>query len=358
MIRKELLDKLERVAPALSNNNLVPILSHFWFRDDTLLAYNDQIAISTKLAADFEGAIPDTLISLLSVSKAKEVEFMTGKGPDGKALPAGQLLVKAASSRLKLPYLNVEDTNIFEMPEADAESALPIDMAAFLEALDSCTRSLKEDTSMPDSLGITLSYKNKGIDLYATNDATISYARVSTKKEMDDFRVVISGAFCREMLSLAKGSGTKHFEINPEGYSLFQCGDNKLFGRLVDIPRPLDFDGVIASQFPKAAQKGLVPVPSKLELILDRAIIITESKADRPRTEISLSEGIAKFFSQSEKGEVRDQMQVGENHPDVSLAIDPRLFKNGYGYFTDFLLTENCLIMAKGSSLYLVSAAH
>lgn len=357
MIRTELLEKLERVAPALSGNNLVPILSHFWFRDDTLLAYNDQIAISTKMATDFQGAIPDTLISLLSVSKAKDVEFLTGKA-DGKALPEGQLLVKAASSRLKLPFLDVEATSIFEMPEADSKAALPVDMSEFLEAIDSCTRSLKEDTSMPDSLGITLSYKSKGINLYATNDATISYARVATKRELDDFRVVISGAFCRQMLSLSKGTGTKHFEINEEGYSLFQCGDNKLFGRLVDVQRPLDFDGVISSQFPKAAQKGLVPVPSKLELILDRAIIITESKADRPRTEITLNEGIAKFFSQSEKGEVRDSMQVGENHPDVSLAIDPRLFKNGYGYFTDFLLTENCLIMSKGSSLYLVSAAH
>lgn len=349
MNRTELLEKLERVAPALSNNNLVPILSHFWFKGDVLMAYNDQIAVSTKLACDFEGAVPSTLISLLSASRAKDVELLLND--------KGNLEVKAASSKFKLPYMEKKAFEIFDMPKSDKTKALPVDVNEFLEALDCCTRSLKEDTSMPDSLGITLSYSNKGIDLYATNDATISYARVKSKQELDNFRVVISGNFCRQMLALSKLDGAKHIEVHDD-YSLFQCGDNLLFGRLVDVARPLDFDSVIAESFPKTVHKSLAAIPSKLELILDRAVIITESKQERPKTMISVQGGIAKFFSQSENGEVRDSMQVEEQHPDVEITIDPRLFRNGYGGFDKFLLTENCLIMAKGSSLYLVSAAH
>ena len=357
MHRIELIEKLERVAPALSGNNLVPVLSHFWFRENTLLCYNDQIAICTKLTTDFAGAVPgDTLLSLLSVSRAKEVEFFVGQA-DGKKLPDGQLLIKAASSKLKLPFLDVASTKIFEMPKPDSAKALAVDMKQFLEAVNSCMRSLKEDTSMPDSLGITLVFNNNGIDLYATNDATISYAHVKTKKPQPDGRVVLSGNFCRQMISLAKAGDHMHVEIH-EDHSLFSCNDNILFGRLVDVQRPLEFSSVIESSFPKESEKLLVSVPSKLQLILERAIVITDSKTERPKTEITIKAGIARFFSQSaEKGEVRDSMQLEEQHPDVHVSIDPRLFRAGYGGFDKMLLTENCLIMAKGSSLYLVSAS-
>jgi len=94
-------------------------------------------------------------------------------------------------------------------------------------------------------------------------------------------------------------------------------------------------------------------------MILDRAVVITESKQDRPKTSISIKDGIAKFFSQSsDKGEVHDSMQVEDHHPDVEVSVDPRLFRAGYGAYDKMLLTEQCLVMSKGSSLYLVSASH
>lgn len=357
MNRHELVEKLDRVAPALSANNLVPVLSHFWFAEDTLMAYNDQIAIATKLKSNFAGAIPGaTLMSLLGVSKAKEVEFFIGEA-DGKKLPEGQLLVKAASSKLKLPFMDTKATQIFAMPKPDKGAALLVDMKAFLEAIDACMRSLKEDTSMPDSLGITLEFDGESTKFYATNDATISYAYVKNKtRDLPEVsRLVLSGNFCRQMLALSKLHDSCHIEIHDD-YSLFQCGDNILFGRLVDVQRPLDFDAVIDQSFPPELEKSLVAIPSKLQLILERAVIITESKTERSRTDIAVKDGIAKFFSKSEKGEVRDSVQLPD-HPDVEVSIDPRLFKNGWGFFDQILLTDKCLIMTKGTSLYLVSAS-
>lgn len=358
MNRVELLEKLGRVAPALSNNNLVPVLSHFWFFDGIVMAYNDQIAISTKLSTDFAGAVPDTITSLLSVSRAKEVDFFIGEDADGKKLPEGQLLVKAASSKLKLPFMPEEATKIFDMPKPDVKLALPVDMEVFLEAIDSCMRSLKEDTSMPDSLGITLAANKGFLDFYATNDATISFARIKMK-ETDStagMRIVLSGNFCRQMIALAKLGDKKHIELDQD-HSLFQCGDNILFGRLVDVQRPLDFDAVIESSYPKELHKNAVSIPTKLQLMLERAVIITESKTERSKTAISVKQGIARFFSKSEKGEVRDSVQLEDTHPDVGVSIDPRLFKNGYGAYTKMLLTDKCLIMTNGTSLYLVSAS-
>lgn len=349
MLKQDLIEKLELVAPALSGNDLVPVLSHFWFLDDLLIAHDGKIAIQTKLKSGFSGAIPNTLASLLKASRAKDVEFIPEKN--------NELVVKAASSKLKLPFLDAESTKIFTMPKPDPKKALPVEMPAFVAALESCMRSLKEDTSMPDSMGITLISGGTNLDMYATNDATISYAAVKLTKSIPNERVVISGDFCRQLVSLAKLDGPKHLEIN-EDYALFQSGDTILFGGFIDVRQPLDFDSVIEKSFPKTAQKKVVSIPSKLELILDRAIIITESKTERPKTDITVADGVAKFFSQSEKGEVRDSVQLEAQHPDMTVSVDPRLFRNGYGFFTHMLLTEECLVMSKGSFLYLVSASH
>lgn len=348
MNRQDFLQKLELTAPALSNNNLVPVLTHFWLRNDTLVCYNDQIAISTKMDCDFEGALSGkTLMSLLSASRAKEVEFQVDKE---------QLTLKAASSKIKLPFLPVEQTKIFEMPEPDTNQALPVKTDEFVEAITSVMLSLKEDPTMPDSLGITAVIDESIIQFYATNDATISYASLELSDTTDSKRIILSGSFCRQLLALNKLESKKHIEIHDD-YALFQCGDTILFGKLISVQRPLDFEGVIQSSFPAGSSKHLVSVPSKLELMLDRAIIITDSKTERPKTTITIKDGIARFFSKSdERGEVRDSVQVPE-HPDTEMMVDPRLFKAGYGKFSQMLLTENCLIMAEGANLYLVSAS-
>ncbi len=166
----------------------------------------------------------------------------------------------------------------------------------------------------------------------------------------------MSGNFCRQVVALSKSDGKRHVEIH-EDYSLFQSGDDILFGRLVDVPRPLDFDAVVEQSFPSELHKNLVSTPTKLQLILERAVIITESKTERSKTAIVVKQGMARFVSKSDKGEVRDNVQLEDAQPDVSMSIDPRLFRAGYGFFDKMLLTENCLIMTKGGSMYLVSAS-
>jgi DNA polymerase III sliding clamp (beta) subunit (PCNA family) len=346
MHRQELIDKLELVQPALSKTNLVPILQNFWFKNDHIIAYNDSIAIKVGMKSGFEGAVPPTLWSLLSASKATEVEFKVQK--------KGTLEVKAASSKFKIPFLEDTETWIFEMPKADKEHALQVDIVKFLAALSLVMRSSKENIMKPEYLGVTVQVTGQDLSLFATCGATLSFAWTHVAGDSDDFKVVLSPSFCKQMLSISKLEGEKHLEIHGD-YSLFQCGDVVLFGRLVEVQKPLDFDGVIDSVFPKEMEKDLVSIPSKLELILDRSIVVADKKAVM---EIQVENGKASFFSKSDKGEVRDNLTMEEHHPDVSVNIDPRLFRHGYGFHTKMLLTEKGLVMVdKDHNLYLVSAS-
>ncbi len=68
---------------------------------------------------------------------------------------------------------------------------------------------------------------------------------------------------------------------------------------------------------------------------------------DKTRTEISIQSNKIRFVSRSERGEVTDSMLVpeGKKHADVSLHIDPKAFKDGYGAFVRMAFTDSAAIM-------------
>lgn len=356
MDRERLVEALELVSPALSTNDLVPALSHYWFRDGQLMAYNDKIAISTKLPSDFRGAVPKTLLDLLAASKAKEVELMP---------KAGELIVKAASSKFKLPFLPETQTMIFSIPEPEPGKKLLVNTEDFLNALDLCKKSLKENPAAPSTLGVTLNIEVGDAEpclfLHSTNNATITRTSLAVKDTpaIDFDQVVLSWAFCKQMALVSKQLGKKRLEIN-DGYALFTCGDTTLFGRLVETPKAVDFKTTIEVVYPSSDWDHAVQIPTKMELILDRACIIANSK-QLPKTEITVKGGIASVFSSSEKGEVNDSVQL-EGHPDAHICVDPRLVRNGYDHFDKILITGSCVAMSRShkdqqrdTDLYLIS---
>ena len=347
MLRKDLLDKLQIVAPALANNDLVPVLSHFWFTGSQVLAYNDQIAISVPCKTDFKGAVPGAIfISLLKNSKAKEVEL---------SLNDNELLIKAASSRFKLPILPPKDF-VFEIPALKTVS--PIPMKGFIDGIKGCLRSVSTDTSTADQLGITL-IPNDGklLQLFSTNSATISTTNVAMPSKLPFKRAVLSGLFCQQMVNIAASGKEAKIEIDQE-HSLFTCGGIALYGRPINIEKPIPFVETVQAELPKNYQKALVSIPSKMKLMLERAIIVTDSPVEQTTTAISVKEGKMRFTSKSGRGEVTDTILVEPGQKDVVMNIHCRHIKAGYGAFDKMLVTESCFLMTQGDggSLYLIAA--
>jgi len=340
--RTDLLSRLGVVAPALADNSLIPALQHFWFLGDQIMAFNDRIAISTPLKTEFKGAVPGkTLIDLLKASQAKEVELIAENN---------NLLIKAASSKFRLGILPT-DSFLFEMPElAKDHQTFPED---FYAAIDSCMRSVSADTSIPDQLGITLIPEDTTLHLFSTNNSTISTAKIKLKAAPKFKRVILSEPFCKQLLNLNEKGG--RLEINSE-YALFVQGETSLFGRLIESGNPLDFLDIFKHHTPPDYKKRLIAIPTKLQLILERAIIITDTTAaDRKPTLISVKErGRMSFGSKSDRGEVFDFMGIEEQHPEVQVRIEPKLIKLGYGAFDKMLVTKSGLMMVKDNKIYLV----
>lgn len=350
MQRNELLEKLTIVSSALSNKDLIPVLSHFWFDGKTVTAFNDQIAISTTCKTQFKGAVPgEVLRSLLKNSKAKTVELIP---EDDK------LTVKAASSKIKLALLPQDSfAGIFDMPELDDDTQLHINTDKLVNALQNCMRSVGTDASLPDQLGITLVPQGKNaLSFYSTNDVTLSTSIVGLKKKSKvPTGVILATPFCQQILSLAPTSKVCKLYLTAE-YALFKADDVMMYGRTIHSDNPVPFGSVLKDHLPDNYAVKFIPIPSKMRLILERALIIASLSVENRATSISIKDGKMKFISKSEQGEIVDYVDVGSHHGDVTVSLDPKLLRNGYGYFDSILLQKKSAIMKKGDDLYMIAA--
>lgn len=361
MQRKELLNKLESVSPALSDNDLIPVLTHFWFTGDKLLAYNDQIAMSTDFVAPFKGAVPgQVFLSLLKASTALDIETEVAD-----AILSMNLRSKSdpsASSKLKLSLLPEEEFQDFFTMREKGEEAFPIkSREKFLAAIELCMRSIGTDTSVPDKLGLTLIPQGKELMIYATDGATLSHAVVALNASVKSQRVILPANFCKQLLRLGKAvkDSDFHFEVHDD-HALLVVPGVSLFGRVIETDHPLDYVKVIEKNYPVGMEDQLISIPPRMRLILERQIVITDSASDQGATTISITGdkkgSRMKFSSKTPRGEAYDTI-TADPHPEVACRVYPRLLKAGWGDFDKMTVTKNCVVMARGSMLYMVSAA-
>lgn len=346
MGRKELLDTLGIVRPALATTNLIQFMTHLRFSARDVTAYNDQIGISTPMpAGGLAGVVPGaTLLSMLAASGAKEVELSAS--PDEP-----NILLKLAGAKLKLPLLAGE-AFLFEMPAAKGAS-LPVDKA-LVDAIRGCLRSTSQDTSVPDQLGITLIPKKKSIDLYSVNGASLSRATVPVAEQVLKERVVLSAPFCEQMVRLAAGD-KKPTLVLASDHALFKtAAGTRLFGKYVDVPKPLDFEGQLAEVLPDDLDQASVPVPKALGLALDRALIMSDPSGERVYSQLAVKSEAMILTTKSAKGEIVDRVRVPK-HPDVAVSTDAQWLKVGCEAFDHVLVTEGAVIFGRGRSVYLVS---
>lgn len=345
--RTELFETLEKISPGLASIDMIPLLTHIWFNGNTIMCYNDQIAIEAACKSGLKCAIPgQTLISMLRHSTAKTVDL---------SIVDKEVHIKMGRADLKLGMLPPEDF-IFTMPKPAKGTELQLDFKRFRAAVECCMKSISTDTSIPDQLGITLVLgESKDLHLFSTNNSTISTAKVLLPG-LPPFkkRIVLSGDFCKQLLELTKMPGSPQLWI-ADDHALLHSGDFTLFGRLVDVDKPIPFVNMVAHHLPKDHKKQTIELPRQLKMMLMRAMVITDSPTEQTRTLITVKDGTMVLTSKSGKGEVKDQIAV-PGHPNVSVKLEPKLLSLGVDDFKNLLITDRCAIMSKGTQMYLVAA--
>lgn len=353
MKREALLRVLSTVEPAIAGNDLIPVLTHYWFTGRTVMAYNDVIAISAPYKTNIKGAIRGSLLSgILSKLSGEEVDF---------SQEGDSVIIKSKRSKMVAPLLST-DTFLFKFPKS-GEPTLTLkekQVGELAAAFDICLQALSRRVSEPQRLGITIVPDKKGLCFYATDSITLSSAALAAKSHSLDRTVTLAKPFCESAQKLLSGKGVKNVSLEvTDEYAILTIGEDDdailLYGRLVDDPNPPKFKDVVKQYLPEGSSESMVTIPKAFEAALDRAYLVVH-KALEPSTQISVVESkngdvLVRIAAKSEQGEVTESVKIDE-HADVSLGIDlSRLRDCDISKFDRILFDEACIVLGRGSDM-------
>jgi DNA polymerase III sliding clamp (beta) subunit (PCNA family) len=347
MNRSELVTTLELVAPALADNNQVPMFENYCFTGKTVLGYNDRLSIvapcKTTEAFAVNGKV---LLGLLKNSHSDDVDFVLDDKHD--------IAVKAGKSRFNLPFMPAEDS-LFEAPTGKVSLEIPVD-DTLLPGLEACLLTSSKDLTQEALLGVTLKPHDKTMAFYSCDGDAVT--RFLLKAKATDLEALLPNEFCEAFVRIASES-VKEPEAGPTRLKII--GDEwawvhtntgiDIYGRLLKPDNPLDHEELIAKTI-----KGKItfkPVPKALDHALSRARIVADPES--AKTELEVSDGKLLLYTSTHMGDVHDNMTWRE-HPEAKAAISAMLVQRAIGLCDEMAVLERCTAYRKGQSLFIVAS--
>lgn len=327
MNRAYLTKTLELIKPALATTSIIPVFQCFTFTEGTVSAYNDTVAVIGP--SEFEeacGVHGNTLLGLLSNSSVEEAEF---------ELKADTLIVTLGKSVSKLPA-TAEADFIFEVPDDKWDFKMAFTESTF-EALKLCLETTSADTTQLALQGVTV----EGDRMYSCNGDVLT--RIQLKSGVGKNRIMMPEPFCAAVTrlwgSLEMTKGTIHFN---KDWVYADLGDWAVYGRLLEITEPIDFDGLI-----KKTVKKTVPVqgvPLGLDEALARARVLSD--VENNKTLVSVAKGKLILTTETHNGHIRDELPF-KGHADVDASVHAAYLAKAIKFCDKMAIYEACTVMEK-----------
>lgn len=326
MDREDLLRCLKRVTPALGRGAM-PILSHLCFGSDGYVtAYDGVVALRSPCDVGFVGCVPGEVVSILSLSSAKQVLLEIGEGNS-------EVLFKIGRTRARFALLP-EESYPFVCPRKSGVS-IPID-DCLTGSLRIASRSASSDPENPLRSGITFTFSKRRITLYATDETTL--VRVSIPRGACLDSVVMPSRFCE----LMPPKGTIWFL---EGGGLYaERADVRLYGQAIREAEtgrasdPKQFERVFEAV--KPASIVMAEIPEALHGCIDRAMAV-----DKDRTEFVYDSGVLRMTTTFQGAEVKDSVRIDLGEVPIRAVSHAEYLARYLGDATSIGLSERSLVL-------------
>ena len=320
--RETLLAAVTLARPALATQMFVPAFTHYLFRDDEVTAYNDLIGISVTMEHDLSVCLPGDLLNRVLNSLAGQNVMV--QPVDG----SNTLLLSSGRSRLKVPFLPVEDFPI-RWPDIGKLAQMPLNVDVF-NGIRLCLPGVGVNPNHPAQMGVTLDTDKDGTALLWSTDS-YSLSRYQTEVQVElpgDCPVIMPTAFCEQLLALAKAF--------PKEEVVLCAGPGVLvasFGRrarlqsrtAVDL-QPLDFQGVWTRHLAGAGK--FQPIPVGWDDALARLLVVLSSETAKTAT-LDAGKGSINMVATSAMGEAQDELEWPGNAMARPVSVDPALLARG-----------------------------
>lgn len=333
MNRELLVSTLEVLKPALEAKNLVPVFQCFCFTPGAVTSYNDTIAITGPCELEEAcGIHGNTLLGILNSHSAEEVTI---------ELNGQNAILTAGKSVTKMPF-EPEENFLFEEPTAKWDFKVPFTQSMF-EAMELCLETVSSDETQPALHGITY----EGNCFYSCNGDTITRARL---KEVAKKRVLMPTPFVTAVtklwsnLDMTKGS----LQFNDE-WVFANFGDWAIYGRVLVVEKPIDFEALI-----KRTAKDKTPtqaIPGGFGEALARARVLADPESQK--TKITVAKGKAKLLTETQMGEVSDEVPF-KGHPDIVANVNAAYIHKALQRCDQIALHDNCVVLEKGTDVLLL----
>lgn len=341
MNRKDLLATLELVAPALAQENLIPMYQNFCFKTGVVYAYRDTIGIIGPCVLEDEFAVHGkTLMEMIRASSVKEVEI---------ELQNENILVKAGRSKIKLPFFPSSDFLFHEPEDETWDLMLDIDKH-FIRGLQLCLPGTAVDHTMPALMGITI-MGGKDTYLYSCDGDSISRFNLH-KENTKSVQYVMPTSFCEALLKIAGKTGARlgQLYVNGQWAVAEMANDYRILGRIIENPEPLKFEAEIKKIVKKEPE--YISIPSAMTQALSRARIIAEP--ENKATEIAINSGKINLITETHMGAVKDTIAFKGKHPAIEFKVDAKLMSRAIDVTQEFAVQDDCTIYRHGEDFFLV----
>lgn len=329
----EFSEALQLAKPALSLNNILPVMQSYCFTGTTVFTYNDFLAIGIALETPFIAAISgDALHKCITTMRSEEMSFVQ----DGDSL-----LIK--SGRSKLAFVTQPEKSFALTPDELKDNILAtikVDRS-FTEGLASAMISI--DTQffydVYGSVGLALT-EGEALTLYSTDDQTLT--RVLLPKTecpalggFDKDIILLPNDFCKQYIKLYK-----HFFADHNGTVTLRLSDQYLhcdFGEdygwlLVELPdaETIPYDDVYLESMPDTEKSEWLKVDDDLRAILARATALHKLGVNRNATQetLCISEGAKENEAKLEQDTGSQDLAetwVGGLSPETEIMVNPAL---------------------------------
>jgi len=353
--RAELLRTLTLAKPALAQQDLVPILTHFRMGDGEVTAYNDTHAIAAPATGfDLSCCLPgDFLVRTLGNLTGAQV--MVGHHPSEKAL-----VLQSGRSKIKVPVLPAEEHPL-SWPSTRRCPSLVITKDV-LQGLQACLPGVGNNPNFPAQRGVTLDTSADGMLVcYSTDNATMSSYQTDLEFTLPaEASVILPTFLAQQLVVLGKAFPDEEITLYlADGVLVVKIGAKvRVMSRQLVDADPIDFGAIIAKQKGDRSTTAAAEIPAGWEGALSRALLVLEGQADKV-LEIAHCPAGMLLSARSPMGEVVDDLEFAGKLPDKApLSVDPALLVRGSKSCAHIAFSNKATFLTSQDGKFLQMIAH
>lgn len=333
MKRKELLDKLNIAKTCLATQDIIPILTHFYFDKDKIMSFNIGQAVIIQEETGLNCCVPgDEITKLLASYNTDEISVL--QKDDTVTVKSGRSNVKLKT----LPAVN------FPFKLESLDSAKQHDLPGeFFEGMRQVSISMGNNASKRNQYGITVVSSRTKTTLYSSDIARISSFTLSKPLESDPFTILLPRPFCENLISISKDFDGGKLYVGKEYVMIDLYKEGKTSGiqlhsKFSDDVALLPFEKIMSSL--DLTKIKFQNIPESLISGIDRNLILIASDKN-PEIELSTNGKIMTLTSSNAQGDAFDEIEFEETLPTVTCKMKPAFARQAIAAskkitFTDF----------------------